>query len=233
MTIIERPLGLGEVFAETTRLYGDRLWGAFALGGLSAGAFLVGELVHPIVLVLGSALAVTVGWAAATRIAAGDSLLEALGQIAIRGPLLLVFTVVATIPFALLLTQNVVQTFAIHILFAVAWLAATGFSIPVVMAERAPEDERGIHLLGWILRRSLTLARAEYVHAVGVIAALAIVYALLSFILFGALRGFAEQAEVAAAALAQVVLAPFFFLGLAVLYFEQRARASEPRRRRR
>jgi hypothetical protein len=62
-----------------------------------------------------------------------------------------------------------------------------------------------------------------------VIAALVILYLFLSAILFGALRGFAEQAEVAAAAIAQAVLAPFFFLGLAVLYFEQRARALSSR----
>ena len=229
MTIAERPLTLGEVFAETTRLYGDRVWAALALGGLSAAAFVGGVLVHPAVLVLAIAVAVTVGWAAATRLAAGDGLVEALGQVAVRAPLLLVFTVVATIPFALILTQNVVVTFAVHILFAVAWLAATGFSIPVVMVERAPEEERGVQLLGWILRRSLALARAEFVHAVGVIAALAIAYFLLFVLLNGALRGFAEQAEVAAAALAQAVLAPFFCLGRAVLYFEQRARAVSSR----
>jgi len=226
MRIVERPLSVGEVFVETTRVYGDRLWAAFALGALSAIAFVVGVVVHPIVLVLGIAVAVTVGWAGATRVVAGDGLLEALGQVVVRAPLLLVFTVVATLPFALILTQNVVVTFAIHILFAVAWLAATGFAIPVAMVERAPEDERGMHLLGWVLRRSLSLARAEYVHAVGVIAALAIVYALLYVVLFGALRGFAEQVEEIAAALAQAVLAPFLFLGLAVLYFEQRARVS-------
>ncbi len=229
MTIVERPLSLGEVFAETTRIYGDRLWAALALGALSAVAFVVGVVVHPVLLVFGIAVAVTVGWAGATRMVAGDSLVEALGQVAVRAPLLFVFTLVATVPFALILTQNIVVTFAIHILFAVAWLAATGFAIPVVMVERAPEEERGVHLLGWVLRRSLVLARAEYVHAVGVIAALAIVYALLYVILFGALRGFAEQAEVIAAALAQTVLAPFLFFGLAVLYFEQRARALSSR----
>jgi hypothetical protein len=58
-----------------------------------------------------------------------------------------------------------------------------------------------------------------------VIAALVLLYILLSIILIGALQGFAENGEVAAVAIAQVVLAPFFYLGLAVLYFDQRARA--------
>ena len=40
------------------------------------------------------------------------------------------------------------------------------------------------------------------------------------------LVGFADNGRVIAAALVQVVLAPFFFIGLSVLYYEQRARAA-------
>ena len=41
----------------------------------------------------------------------------------------------------------------------------------------------------------------------------------------GLLAGFADNSQSAAIAIAQIVLAPFFFLGLGVLYFSQRARA--------
>jgi hypothetical protein len=77
------------------------------------------------------------------------------------------------------------------------------------------------------LRRSLTLARVDYLHAVGVTAALVIIYILIGVVLALALFGFADSGRVAALALAQIVLAPFFFIGLSVLYFEQRARSLE------
>ena len=45
----------------------------------------------------------------------------------------------------------------------------------------------------------------------------------------GLLEGFADNGGLAATTLVQIVLAPFFFLGLSVLYFEQKARALYPR----
>ena len=95
---------------------------------------------------------------------------------------LLVFTFVATLPFALALSQLVL------VVVAVAWLAAIGFTIPVSVAEEPPEELDLLHRLGFDLRRSIELARAEYLHAVGVIAALVLLYVLLSIVLIGALR---------------------------------------------
>jgi hypothetical protein len=85
--------------------------------------------------------------------------------------------------------------------------------------------------IAFSLLRSIRLARAEYLHALGVIAALIIIYLVLGIVLGVGLVGFADNAGLVAATLVQVVLAPFFFLGLSVLYFEQRARAavSSPR----
>ncbi len=57
-----------------------------------------------------------------------------------------------------------------------------------------------------------------------------LVYVLVGTILTTALVGFAESGAIAAMALVQAVLAPFFFIGLSVLYFEQRARAVSSRR---
>lgn len=221
---LDRPLRLGEVLAETTRLYGARIWAAVGLGVVTAGTFILGLVLPTAAAIALLALSLAVCWAAATRLVAGDSFGEAWAQVAVRVPALVVFTVVATVPFALALSQQLVL-----VVFAVLWLVATGFAIPVSVMERPDEPLDFFHRLGWLLRRSLTLARAEFFHAAGVIAALVILYLFLSAILFGALRGFAEQAEVAAAAIAQAVLAPFFFLGLAVLYFEQRARALSSR----
>ncbi len=215
----DRPLRLGEVFAETVRLYGERIWAALGLGLVTALAFVAGLFVHPIGVAIILSIAITGCWAAATRILGGDDFGAAWRVVAAHALPLLVFTFVATLPFALALSQLVL------IVVAVAWLAAIGFTIPVSVAEEPPEGLDLLHRLGFDLRRSIELARAEYLHAVGVIAALVLLYILLSIILIGALQGFAENGEVAAVAIAQVVLAPFFYLGLAVLYFDQRARA--------
>jgi len=218
----ERPLGLAEVFAEAIRLYGERIWAAAGLGAFSAVVFLLARL-QPIVWVILVALLVTCGWAVATRLALGDPWRDAWMHVARRAPVLVVFTFVATLPLALAVVQ------ALFVILAVLWLAAVGFSIPVAVAESSG-GLRGIHELGFGLRRSLELARAEYVHAAGVIAALVLVVVLLVLVLFGALRGFAENGDVIAFALSLGVLSPFFFLGLAVLYFDQRARALSSRR---
>ena len=101
-----------------------------------------------------------------------------------------------------------------------------GFSIPVAMLERDPEVTNPFDRIAYSLLRSIRLARAEYLHALGVIAALLMIYLLIGIVLGVALVGFADNGEVIAAALVQVVLAPFFFLGLSILYFEQRARAA-------
>ena len=73
------------------------------------------------------------------------------------------------------------------------------------------------------------LSRAAYLHAFGVIAALVLVQLLFSVILSVALSAYADNPLFVAQALTQIVLAPFFFLGLTVLYFDQRARSGEDR----
>jgi len=220
---LDRPLGLGEVLAETTRLYGARIWAALGLGAVTAATYIAGLVLPGVVAIALVALSLAACWAAATRLVAGDSFAEAWAQVAVRIPVLVIFAVVATVPFALALSQLVL------IVFAVVWLAGTGFAIPVSVMERPDEPLDFVHRLGWILRRSIALARAEFFHAAGVIAALVLLTLFLSGLLVGALQGFAENGEAAATAIAQAVLGPFFFLGLAVLYFDQRARALSSR----
>jgi hypothetical protein len=173
------------------------------------------------------ALAFTVTWAAAARVAAGDGLLEAWAQAGLRLPILLVLALVVAVPFALAVGQLFL------LVLAVAWLALTGFSIPVVMLEHEPEGTSWFDRLSDSLHRSVALARTEYLHAVGVAAALVILEVVLGIPLAAALTGLAENGREAALALTQLVLAPFFFLGLSVLYFEQKTRAlSSPREQR-
>ncbi len=216
---VERPLRLSEVLAEAIRVYAERFWAAIGLGAVFGAVVLLAGFVPELVAIPILAVAFTVAWAAATRLVAGDSFAEAWSQVAVRAPSLAVFTVTASLPFALAVRQLFL------IVFAVAWLALMGFSIPVAVAERAPEGLDFVHRLGFGLQRSIRLARAEYFHAFGVMAALVLVYVFAAGLLVVLLIGFAENSGGAALTLVTIVLAPFFFLGFAVLYFDQRARA--------
>jgi hypothetical protein len=216
---IDRPLGLGELLAETIRLYGERAAAALGVGAVLAAAIAVAFSTHPLVDLVLLSLAFTACYAAAARIVAGDSFTEAWAQVAVRARVLLPLALVVPVPSAIALRY--LGIFGL-VPFA-AWLGLVGFSIPVAMLQRV--GVRGA------LAGSFALARNEYLHAVGVAAALVLVNLLVAIILAGLLASFADNGGVAATALAQLVLAPFFFLGLSVLYFEQTARAVSSRGR--
>jgi hypothetical protein len=216
-----RPLKLSELVAETIRLYGDRPAASLGLGAVVAGAFLLAGAAPALLEVLILSLAFTLSYAAAARLASGDSFPEAWAQVALRLPVLAILTLIVAVPFALAVG------FLLLLIFAVLWLALSGFSIPVAMLEREADGSGAFGRLSHALDRSLRLARAEYLHAAGVAAALVLIYLVFGILIGGALTGFADNSETAAVALVQLVLSPFFFLGLSVLYFEQRARVAE------
>lgn len=221
----ERPLKLGELLAETIRVYGERIWASLGLGAVVASAFLIATQTPAVLDVLVLSLVFTGSYAAAARLVAGDAFAEAWAQVGLRLPVLAVLMFIVAVPFA------IAVGYLLLLIFAVAWLAFAGFSIPVAMLERDPEAESWYGRLSYALFRSVRLARAEYLHAAGIAAALVLLYLLVGNVIVAALIGFAESGDVAAVALVQVVMGPFFFLGLSVLYFEQRARAavSSPR----
>jgi hypothetical protein len=134
-----------------------------------------------------------------------------------------VLTLVVAVPFVLAVTQLFL------IVLGVAWLGLVCFSIPVSVLEQDPEARNWFERIGFALSRSVSLARVEYLHAVGIAAALVLLYVVLGIVLAGALVGFAENGRDVAVAIAQVVLAPLFFLGLSVLYFEQKVRSLSSR----
>jgi hypothetical protein len=223
---IERPLGLSEILAETVRLYGERISAVAGTGCLLAGAIVTARIAPIGVDLAIVALGLAGCYAAAARIAAGDSFVEAWSQVAMRVPVLLVLAVVVAVPLALALTDLIL------LVVVIAWIAFAGFSIPVAMLEQ-PEQEEWYGRVGYALFRSSSLARTEYLHAFGVAAALAIAWLLLGRLLAVALVGFAENGGFVAFLIVQGLLGPFFFLGLSVLYFEQKARAlSSPREQR-
>jgi hypothetical protein len=216
----QRPLPLGELIAETIRVYGERPRAALGLGAVVGGAFLLARIVPSLLEVLVISLAFTAVYGAAARIVSGDSFGEAWAQVGVRAPVLLILTFVVAVPFA------IAVGYLLLLVLAVLWLALAGFSIPVAMLEREGNRDGVFGRIAYALDRSLRLARAEYLHAAGIVAALVMAYVVFSVLIGAALVGFADNGETVAAALVQLVLAPLFFLGLAILYYEQRARAA-------
>jgi hypothetical protein len=220
LTAVERPLGVGEVLAETVRLYGDRVWAAFGLGGIVALSFVLAAVVRNDVA--GTAIiavAFTAAYAAAARLVRGDGFGEAWSHAGASAPVLAVLGFVVCVPLALGIFDPVL------LLFSAFWVAFAGFAVPVAMLERAEAGEGWLGRLAHSMSRSLVLARTHYIHATGVVAALLVIYSFVGRLLAAALVGFGESGAFGAFLLVQIVLAPFLFLGLVVLYFEQRARA--------
>ena len=221
---IDRPLGLTELLAETVRLYGQRIWAVVVMGLVLAGALVAASLIgHLLVEVAIVSPLVTACYAVATRIALGDPATEAWAQVGVRLPALLVLTIVVSVPFVLGIVDVVI------LIFSVAWLAFVGLSIPVAMAEQPPGGANWYGLVAYSITRGSDLARAEYLHVVGICAALTLIYAILGPVLAVLLTGFADNGTLAASAISSGVIGPFFFLGLSLLYFEQKARAGRSR----
>jgi hypothetical protein len=105
---------------------------------------------------------------------------------------------------------------AFFILPGLAWLAALGLIVPVLALERVG--------FGFAFLRAYRLARADFVHALGTLATLAILVFLTQSGLFFLLRGTSDQTLAIASFVASLVVSPLLFLGSALLYFDQEAR---------
>jgi hypothetical protein len=219
---VERPLLLGEIFAETIRVYGERFWFAFGLGASVAAAIALAAVIRNDL----ATLAIFTWWfaavfALAVRYVSGDPVGAALRLVAARAPVLFVLGLIVTLPLSLGIFDPLIG------LVAAFWLGLVSFAIPVAVAEEAAGGF--VDRLAHALRRSYELARADYLHAVGVVAAFVIVSGILGRVLVQAFGGFADNGLVAAVLITEGFLLPFLFLGLAVLYFDQRARAISSR----
>ena len=207
---------VGQLVAETIRLYGQRFWRVLPLGlGIAAlDEVAFGHNLNVATLLLWAfAPLLTLCFAAASAIAADvrPTVRSALTALAVG---LVVFA-----PFPVLE--------ALYLLPGLAWLAFFGLAVPAALHERLGLRDA--------LRRGLELARADYVHALGGLAALTLVYGISATALVALLRTQGAQAARIALLLADVVLSPLVFLGGALLYFDQAARvvdSARPRPRR-
>jgi hypothetical protein len=209
---------VGQLVAEALKLYGARFWPSLALG--------IGPAV------VGIADAELDGAARiATVLAAGPLLLAGsyAGAVALVRPIGRgrSVAIALAIGFAAFLPLCVSRLWIFPGIYLVAlgWLALIGLGVPAALVEN-----RGLVAS---VRRGIQLARADYVHALGSLATLAITIFLTGLVLFFSIRELSDQALRVAGLLALVVLAPIFVLGAAVLYVDQEARVeSSPRPRR-
>jgi hypothetical protein len=210
---------IGQVVAEAIRLYGARFWPSLALG---IGPGLLG--IAAAELHGASRVAVVVGVGPLVLASSYAGAVALLRPIA-RGKYLAVALAVGYLAFLPVCVSRLWIFPGIY-LVALAWLALIGLSVPAALLERRGYADA--------LRRGVQLARADYLHALGSLATLAITIFLTGLVIFFSLREGSGQALRIAAALALAVLAPVFVLGAAVLYVDQEARVeSGPRPRRR
>ena len=205
---------VGQVVAEAIRLYGRRFRVALPLGLPVAVADLLaagGTTAEKILILLLGTPVFTLAFAWASALA---------GDVRPARTTWLRALVVGSLAF--LPAAFFFPWFAV---LSVAWLALVGLAVPVVMIENAPARVA--------LRRAVELCRADYIHALGSLATLVIVFVLTRVAMAFVLREQADNAIRAAIFIADLVVSPLLFLGAALLYFDQAARVSRTSERKR
>jgi VanZ family protein len=196
---------VGQLVAESIRLYGRHFWRALPLGLLVAviNQLTVGvDRVGVGLILVVSAPLFAIAYAYAARLVSGE-------QASLRSWLVAVLVgSLVFVPAAVL--------FPWFALASVLWLALIGLAVPAAMIE-------GGSFAG-SARRGLALARVDYVHAAGSLATLVILFFLMRFGLGLLLESQADNTVRTAIFLADTVLAPLLFLGAALLYVDQDAR---------
>lgn len=202
----------GQLVAETIRLYGRRFWSVLPLGLalalLGQGPFGLPARVWLAVLATAGSLVVTAAFVLATRLVHEVALERRAVAVA------LVAGVLVFLPFPVLVTAFVLP--------GLAWLGLFGLAVPAALVERLSVRDA--------FRRGFELGRVDFLHALGSLAALTIVYVLTRVMLILLLRGTGDQAIKVAVFLADLVLSPLLFVGAALLYGDQVARLDARRR---
>lgn len=196
---------VGQLVAESIRLYGRRFWAALVLGVPVAASDLVafgGTIPERILVLLVFAPLFTAAYAwASVLMSERPSNRRRWGTILVVGSL--VFAPAAVF-------------FPWFLLLSLAWLALVGLVVPVLVVEDLPPRRA--------VARAFELGRADYVHALGSLATLMIVFVLTRFALAFLLREQADNTVRVAVTLADIVVSPIVFLGSALLYADQAAR---------
>lgn len=198
---------IGQLIADTIRLYGANFWRSLPLGiplaGTLVGLAAIGDVALGTATLVAGAVLMALSYVASVAIAYP-------GRID-RGRL------VGALALATFVFIPMLFLAPLFVLPGVAWFALFGLSVQVILIER-------LSLLGSV-RRALGLARADFVHALGAVAALVIVVFVTATAMFLAVRAGSGEVAAVAAFLTLVVTSPVLFLGSALLYDDQVARA--------
>jgi hypothetical protein len=193
---------VGQLVAETIRAYGGSFWRVLPLGLPLAVAdqLSIGQSASLQMLVFWLTLPLFVGgylWACRVVLGARPTLVAA------------AVAALVWLPFPALR--------AVYVLPGLAWLALLGLAIPAAMVEQLRFREA--------LVRGRELGTADYVHALGSLAALVVVVGVSSNTLSALLHTQGDNGQRVAVFLSDFVLGPLLFLGGALLYVDQSARA--------
>lgn len=197
---------VGQLVAEAIRLYGRKVWLVLPLGlplAVADSISIRGTVAERILVLVAATPAFTAAYVWASALA---------GEVRPRRG-----TWIRAIVIGSLVFLPAAFFFPWFALLSLVWLALVGLVVPVLVIEQLPVRAA--------LRRAVTLARTDYVHALGSLATLVIVFALTRVVLVFLLREQADNAVRAAIFLADVVISPLLFLGGALLYVDQAARA--------
>lgn len=228
---VEAPLRTGEVLAHAFREYGRRPVTYVAIGAVEALAGLTTYSGTGIPLIVGIvivAVAFVACFAATVSVASGWSRSDSVQRLRNGFVALIGLTVIVGIPATL------GRIDALFTLLAILWLAITAFAIPIVMREQREGHPVAFSGMLVALRRSLVMSQTAFFHAIVVVLVLYVVTVLITSLLASSLGSFGDQSELAAFVISRAVLVPIVFIGLAVLYLDQRVRMlgrpEEPRR---
>ena len=205
---------VGQVVAEAIALYQGNFWRALALGipvAVADQLIVDRPLGERIVLLAAASPAFSLAYAAACAIRQQEHPPRRTWAVAVS------IGVLTFLPAAALFSW-----FAIA---AVLWLGVAGHAVPAVMAER----------LGPLaaLRRTVELGRADYVHAAGAFATLALLFGLTRLALGLLLSSQADATVRVSIFLADLVVSPLLYLGAAIVYVDLVARVGLTREDRR
>jgi hypothetical protein len=197
---------VGQLIAESIRAYGNDFWRVLPLGVPLA-------LVDQASIRQSTGVQMLVFWAATPLFVAAYVRACSLLLGAPPTNVALAVGVLVWLPFPALR--------AAFILPGLAWLAFIGLAVPAAMQERLRFRDA--------LVRGRELGTADYVHALGSLAALVIVVGVADSALSGLLNTQGDTDQRIALALSDLVLSPLLFIGGALLYVDQAARAVRSR----
>jgi hypothetical protein len=194
---------VGQLIAETIRAYGNHFWRALPLGAPLAIADQLSVREH-------IAAQMVIFWICTPLFVAGylwacRIVLDARITVSATAVAVLIW-----LPFPAL------RAVSLNLL-GVAWLAFIGLAVPAAMVERLRFRDA--------LERGRRLGTADYVHALGSLAALVIVVGIAANTLGALLNTQGDNSQRVAVFLSDLVLSPMLFLGGALLYVDQAARA--------